>query len=218
MILLPQSVQAWVYQPHYGLKDQHSPAGSASTFWSFPSNLLSLPRKHETDEGNGAVPFFISQKMATEEKAIQVRALAEKLLETEPQYFLVRVNVRPINNISVYVDGDEGVTIEKCVKLNRALYKEIVENEVCKDGEFGLEVSSPGIDEPLLLQRQFIKNIGRVVEVEMKDGRELEGKLLAADEKGIEIDEEKGKGKKLEIIRHFLLFEDIKTTTVKIVF
>lgn len=177
-----------------------------------------MHRKHETDEGNGAVPFFISQKMAIEDKTIQVKALAEKLLEAEPQYFLVRVNVRPINNISVYVDGDEGVTIEKCVKLNRALYKEIVEKEICKDGEFGLEVSSPGIDEPLLLQRQFIKNIGRVVEVAMKDGREIEGKLLAADEKGIEIEEEKGKGKKLEIIKHFILFEDIKTTTVKIVF
>lgn len=188
------------------------------TFWSFPPKPLSLLWKHETDEGNGAVPFFISQKMATEEKTVQVKALAEKLLETEPQYFLVRVNVRPINNISVYVDGDEGVTIEKCVKLNRALYKEIVEKEICKDGEFGLEVSSPGIDEPLLLQRQFIKNIGRVVEVEMKDGRELEGKLLAADEKGIEVDEEKGKGKKLEVIKHVLLFDDIKTTTVKIVF
>ena len=174
--------------------------------------------KHETDEGNGAVPFFISQKMATEEKIVQVKALAEKLLESEPQYFLVRVNVRPINNISVYVDGDEGVTIEKCVKLNRALYKEIVEQEICKDGEFGLEVSSPGIDEPLLLQRQFTKNIGRVVELEMKDGRAFEGKLLAADEKGIEVDEEKGKGKKLEVIKHVLLFDDIKTTTVKIVF
>jgi ribosome maturation factor RimP len=177
-----------------------------------------LHRKHERDEGNGAVPFFISQKMATEEKTVQVKALVEKLLESEPQYFLVRVNVRPINNISVYVDGDEGVTIEKCVKLNRALYKEIVEQDICKDGEFGLEVSSPGIDEPLLLQRQFIKNIGRVVELEMKDGRELEGKLLAADEKGVEVDEEKGKGKKLEAIKHFLLFDDIKTTTVKIVF
>ncbi len=175
-------------------------------------------RKHETDEGNGAVPFFISQKMATEEKTVQVKALAEKLLEDEPQYFLVRVNVRPINNISVYVDGDEGVTIEKCVKLNRALYKEIVEQEICKDGEFGLEVSSPGIDEPLLLRRQFTKNIGRVVELEMKDGRAFEGKLLAADEKGIEVDEEKGKGKKLEVIKHVLLFDDIKTTTVKIVF
>ena len=193
-------------------------SSTPSTIWSFPPKPLSLHRKHETDEGNGAVPFFISQKMATEEKIVQVKALAEKLLESEPQYFLVRVNVRPINNISVYVDGDEGVTIEKCVKLNRALYKEIVEQEICKDGEFGLEVSSPGIDEPLLLQRQFTKNIGRVVELEMKDGRAFEGKLLAADEKGIEVDEEKGKGKKLEVIKHVLLFDDIKTTTVKIVF
>lgn len=156
--------------------------------------------------------------MATAEKADQVRQLAEQILQEEPGYFVVKVNVRPINNISVYVDGDAGVTIEKCVKLNRTLYKQIVEQEVCKDGEFALEVSSPGIDEPLVFYRQYLKNVGRSIHVQLKDGREMDGLLLAADEKGIEMEEEKGKGRKKELIRHFLLFGDIQTTTVNIVF
>jgi ribosome maturation factor RimP len=156
--------------------------------------------------------------MATAEKADQVRQLTEHILQDEPGYFVVKVNVRPINNISVYVDGDAGVTIEKCVKLNRTLYKEIVEQEVCKDGEFALEVSSPGIDEPLVFYRQYLKNVGRSIHVKLKDGREIDGLLLAADEKGIEMEEEKGKGRKKELIRHFLLFGDIQTTTVNIVF
>lgn len=156
--------------------------------------------------------------MAIAEKADQVRQLAEQILQEEPGYFVVKVNVRPINNISVYVDGDAGVTIEKCVRLNRMLYKLIVEQEVCKDGEFALEVSSPGIDEPLVFYRQYLKNVGRSVHVQLKDGREMDGLLLAADEKGIELEEEKGKGRKKELLKHFLLFDDIQTTTVNIVF
>jgi ribosome maturation factor RimP len=156
--------------------------------------------------------------MATEEKKHQVEQLVDQLLAAEPQYFLVRVHVRPINNISVYVDGDAGVTIEKCVQLNRALYKEIVEQGICKDGEFALEVSSPGVDEPLKLFRQYVKNIGRSLEVKTAEGKAIEGKLLQADEKGIEVEEVKGKGKKQEVIKHYLLFDDIQTAIVKIVF
>lgn len=171
-----------------------------------------------TDEGNGAVPFFIYRTMSVETKTIEIQRIIEELLEAEPQYFLVRVQVRPINNISVFVDGDAGVTIEKCVQLNRALYKKIVEQGVCNDGEFSLEVSSPGTDEPLRMTRQYAKNIGRMVEAELTDGRAIEGKLIGADDKAVTIDEEKGKGKKKETIRHFIQYADLKSTTVKVVF
>jgi ribosome maturation factor RimP len=156
--------------------------------------------------------------MATEEKKHQVEQLVEKLLAEEPQYFLVRVLVRPINNINVYVDGDAGITIEKCVKLNRALYKQIVEEGVCNDGEFALEVSSPGVDEPLQLYRQYVKNVGRSLEVINKDGKIVHGKMLQVDEKGIELEEVIGKGKKKEVLKHFLLFDDIQSATVTIEF
>jgi len=70
----------------------------------------------------------------------------------------------------------------------------------------------------LTLPRQYVKNIGRIVEVEISDGRKLEGKLLSADEASIQLEEEKGKGKKKEIIQHFLLIKDIKSTIVKLIF
>lgn len=183
----------------------------------FPLSSLYLHCQSK-GEGNGFVPFFVSKTMATEEKKHQVEQLVKQLLATEPPYFLVRVHVRPINNISVYIDGDAGVTIEKCVQLNRALYKEIVEQGVCKDGEFALEVSSPGVDEPLQLVRQYVKNIGRPLEIKTAEGKTIEGKLLQADEKGIELEEVRGKGKKQEVIKHYVLFENIQTAIVKIVF
>ena len=156
--------------------------------------------------------------MANLDKTEQVKELVESLLSVDNQYFIVKISIRPINNISVFIDGDSGVTIEKCVQINRALYKKIVETGVCKDGEFSLEVSSPGVDEPLILPRQFVKNIGRDVEVELMDGRKLEGKLLNADDQSIELEEEKGKGKKKEMIKHFLLMKEIKSTIVKLTF
>ena len=156
--------------------------------------------------------------MSNEAKTLIINTLVEKLLEPETAIFLVRVHIRPINNISVYIDGDEGVTIDKCVKLNRALYKLIVEEGVCNDGEFALEVSSPGVDEPLTMLRQYKKNLGRLVEVECTDGRKLEGKLLGVSENGIEVEEEKGKGNKKEIVKHELPFVELKSTVVKIVF
>jgi ribosome maturation factor RimP len=156
--------------------------------------------------------------MSNEEKTLKIKELVEGLLEADPSIFLVRVHIRPINNISVYVDGDEGVTIDKCVKLNRALYKQIVEQGICNDGEFALEVSSPGVDEPLLLTRQYRKNLGRVVEVTTNEGKELEGKLTVVGSEEIEIEEEKGKGKKKEVVKHVLPFTEIKSTVVKIIF
>jgi len=156
--------------------------------------------------------------MATEEKQISLVQLVGKLLEEEQAYFLVSVNIRPINNISVFIDGDEGVTIEKCVKINRMLYKQIVETELFVDGAFSLEVSSPGVDEPLKLKRQYFKNIGRLLEIDTIEGNHLEGKLLLADESAIELEEERGKGKKRETIKHFLQYDHIKKAVVKVIF
>jgi ribosome maturation factor RimP len=156
--------------------------------------------------------------MATLDKTGHITNILQSLLSADNQYFVVKVSIRPVNHISVFVDGDAGITIEKCVQINRALYKKIVEQGICNDGEFSLEVSSPGVDEPLLLPRQYVKNIGRSVEVEMLDGRNLEGKLLSADETSIQLEEEKGKGKKKEINQHFLLIKDIQSTIVKLIF
>ncbi|MFN5423579.1 MAG: ribosome maturation factor [bacterium] len=185
--------------------------------WLFQSEVLHL-YLNETDEGNGIVPFFISRTMAIEGKIQEIKKLVEGLLASEPAFFLVSVDIRPINNISVFVDGDAGITIDKCVKLNRALYKQIVETGLYEDGSFGLVVSSPGIEEPLSMNRQYTKNVGRLVEVELKEGKVIEGKLIAADADGIVVEEEKGKGKKKEVISHVLLFDAIKSTTVKVVF
>jgi ribosome maturation factor RimP len=113
------------------------------------------------------------------------------------------------------------------VQYNRRLYKNIEESSFFPGGDFSLEVSSPGLDEPLKLHRQYLKNVGRDVEVIRKDGIKTEGKLLSATEAEIVIEEEKarlndkvgqGKNKKKEIVTHTVPFDNIKATKIQIKF
>jgi len=79
------------------------------------------------------------------------------------------------------------------VQYNRKLYKDIEENGFFPNGDFSLEVSSPGLDEPLKLHRQYLKNVGRNVEVIRKDGIKTEGKLVGVSGTDIVIEEVRGR-------------------------
>jgi len=147
------------------------------------------------------------------------------LLAEHPGYFLVEVKIKPTNNVKVYLDGDAGISIEKCIMFNRALYKQFEETVLFPSDDFSLEVSSPGLDEPLKLFRQYKKNIGREVEVMLLDGSKIEGKLTAAAEEAIVVEETTGKAfkgrpasKKQEIIQHNISFADIKSTKIQVLF
>jgi ribosome maturation factor RimP len=151
----------------------------------------------------------------------QIQAVEEMmkgLISADPDVFLVEIKVKPTNNIKVYLDGDQGVSIERLVQFNRKLYKQIEEENRYPDGNFSLEVSSPGLDEPLKMHRQYLKNINRFVEVLENGGAKKEGKLIAVNGDGIVVEELRGKGKKQETISHTVLFTDIKTTKIQIKF
>lgn len=154
-----------------------------------------------------------------------LEAMIEKLLESDPGFFLVEIKILPGNDIRIFIDADQGVPIDKLVKYNRSLYKEIDESGLFPGSNFSLEVSSPGLEEPLKLHRQYLKNIGRFAEVIKTDGLKIEGKLLSASEKEILLEEDKGKdrsktkaGKKGEKVLHVIPVEMIKTTKILITF
>lgn len=147
-----------------------------------------------------------------------IEALIAKLLADTEDIFLVSVRIKPTNNIKVFLDADGGLNIDKCVKINRAMYRTIEEEAWYPDGNFSLEVSSPGIDEPLLLLRQYVKNIGRNVEVTLTDDSKQEGKLLAATEAAITIEYTEGKNKKAITVTKEIPFDQIKQTIVLIAF
>lgn len=145
-----------------------------------------------------------------------IEQLLNSLLQED--MFLVAIKIKPVNNIKIFIDADTGLGIEKCIKINRALYKKIEETAIFPDGNFSLEISSPGVGEPLHLLRQYQKNIDRHVEVITNDGTRAEGKLTAANAEGITIEQTEGKGKKTTVKINQVGFNDIRETRVQIKF
>jgi ribosome maturation factor RimP len=151
----------------------------------------------------------------------QIQAISDlvnSLIGDDPGYFLVEVSIKPVNNIKVYLDADTGVVIERCVAYNRKLCNLITESGLFPEGEFSLEVSSPGIDEPLKLHRQYVKNTGRQVEITRNEGDVLTGLLKAVSDTEITLLVESGKNKKKTTTEHIIPFSNIKTTRIQIVF
>jgi ribosome maturation factor RimP len=148
------------------------------------------------------------------------------LLQESGDVFLVEIKVNAGNNIIVFLDADNGVTIDTCIRVNRALYKQIEENALFPNGDFALEVSSPGIEEPLKLHRQYRKNIGRTVEVLLSDETKKQGKLIEVNNDEVTIEEKEGKSQKANSNKNrqatskktTILFNDIKHTKVLVTF
>jgi len=159
----------------------------------------------------------VSRDMVNETAKV-IENMVQAFLAGEPDYFLVEIRIKPTNNIKVFLDGDNGISIEKCVQCNRSLYKQLEGSGLFPADDFSLEVSSPGLDEPLKLLRQYKKNIGRQVEILLQDGGKREGRLTEVSEDGIIIEETKGKNKKKEVVNHAFLFDNIKTTKIQVVF
>ncbi len=167
-------------------------------------------------KGTKSFPSSFLMSMITDTPIDIIKKLLEPLLVDD--IFLVDIKVKPINNFKIYLDADAGLGIEKCIKINRALYKQMEEMALYPEGDFSLEVSSPGVDEPLKLHRQYLKNIGRAVEVCFLDGTKKEGQLKEANEIEISIEYTEGKGKKMVTHQQAIPFTEIKQTKVLIKF
>lgn len=156
--------------------------------------------------------------MHTEALEKSIIQIVNQLLNDDSAYFLVDVSIQPVNNIKIFIDGDQGVSINKCTQWNRVLYKKLEENNWFSNGDFSLEISSPGIDNPLKLHRQYLKNIEKLVEVIEKTGQKTEGLLTKVNNINITLQIKEGKGKKAIQKEIIIPFDNIETTTVQIIF
>lgn len=149
----------------------------------------------------------------------QIENLIKQKIDEE-DLFQVEVTVSSSNKISVFIDGDKGVTIDQCMALSR-----FIEQNLNRDEEdYELDVSSAGLDLPLKVQRQYIKNIGRSVAIVLKNGQKLTGRLVNANDVGINLEVEKnvvleGKKRKQKITEIMPLnYSDIKSTKIVVSF
>ncbi|MFS4455904.1 ribosome assembly cofactor RimP [Maribacter sp. 2304DJ31-5] len=148
-----------------------------------------------------------------------VKKLLDEGLEQDESLFLIDFTVSPDNGIKVIIDGDNGVTVEDCIRISRA-----IEHNLDRDAvDFSLEVASAGATAPMVMPRQYKKNIGRKLEVETLESK-YEGKLTEANAEHIVLEwkarEPKpiGKGKVTVQKRKTLNFSEITKAKVVLKF
>lgn len=125
---------------------------------------------------------------------------------------------RKPGKILVTLDGDAGVSIEDCAELSRKL-SDVLDADEQVDENYILEVSTPGLDQPLKLYRQYKKNIGRVVKVKLtEEAKPAEGTLSGVTETGITLSHKSGKGKKSEEQELIIPFSSIDKAFVTVSF
>ena len=146
------------------------------------------------------------------------RLIEEKIAGSD--MFIVEVDVRPGNLVDVTMDADSGITIEACTEIHRHILKNIDRELI----DYGLDVSSPDLTKPLRVKRQYIKNIGRSLNVKTLDNAKTEGLLTNVSDHGVAIltknkEEVEGKKGKKWVERSIEIpFEQIKEAKVVISF
>ncbi|MGB5668536.1 MAG: ribosome assembly cofactor RimP [Maribacter sp.] len=145
----------------------------------------------------------------------KVKALLNEALKEDKSLFLIDFTMGADNNINVVLDGDQGVTVQDCMKVSRAIEHNLDREEE----DFSLTVTSAGAASPMVNPRQYKKNIGRKVAVKTNE-EVVEGNLVDANDMGIVLEwkarEPKpiGKGKTTVQKKKEITFSDIKEAKV----
>lgn len=149
-----------------------------------------------------------------------VKKLLEEGLNEREDLFLVDFDVLGDNAIKIVIDGDNGVLVEDCMFISRAIEHNLDREEQ----DFSLEVLSAGATSPLINKRQYKKNIGRTLSVKTTSDEDIEGKLTEVNEEKILLEwktrEPKpvGKGKVTVKKQAELSYDSIKKAQVVIKF
>ncbi|WP_350284932.1 ribosome assembly cofactor RimP [uncultured Croceitalea sp.] len=149
----------------------------------------------------------------------KVTGLLQEALEQRKDLFLIDFSVGADNRIKVVLDGDKGVNLKDCMDVSRAIEHNLDREEE----DFSLEVTSAGATAPLVLPRQYQKNVGRKLEVKTLTDT-IEGNLTASSEESITLEwkarEPKpvGKGKHTVQKKQEIAISDIKEAKVVLKF
>lgn len=152
------------------------------------------------------------------DKSALTQVINEALADTD--MFLVQVTVSHDNIIDVQLDSMSNINIDDCVMVNNAVL-DAFDRDV---EDYELTVGSYGISSPLLVPRQYEKNLGEEVEVLTADGRKLKGVLNACDEESFTIavaTKVKPEGKKrpeIVMVDNTMKYSEIKYTKIIIKF
>ncbi len=147
-----------------------------------------------------------------------IAGLAQAALSNDSQFLVdVVVSSRPPQKVTIVVDGDAGLTIDDCAAVSRVLLKSLEEQKLVGD-QFTLEVTTPGVDHPLRMRRQYVKNVGRNVRIQRKDKSVEVGRLMAVSNDTVTLEQEEKEGKTRIARMAEVPFSDIERTIVQVSF
>lgn len=150
----------------------------------------------------------------------KVKELLNTALEEKPEFFLINFEIKPGNIIEVIIDGDNGVLVEDCIAVSRAIEHNLDREEQ----DFSLQIMSAGITEGLVHQRQYKKNTGRTLAIKTNENESFEGELIEVGDESFTLKwkarEPKpvGKGKITVEKTKDIMFADVKKANVVIKF
>lgn len=163
-------------------------------------------------------PLFLIQCLRNMQVENRVKELVEEKIADRPDLFILSIRMLKSGVLEILLDGDSGIPIADCVAVSRHVGFHLEEENVIENA-YRLEVSSPGVDSPLVLVRQYEKNIGRDIRIKLEDGTKREGKLVAITSEAVTIEEKvKEKGKKAELKEAIFPLNQIQETKVLISF
>ena len=142
--------------------------------------------------GNGLFLYLMNHSDDIAQTVDQkVHHIVEGVL-TNSTLYVVEIIVRGVKGsrvVDVFVDSDEGLDVNTLAKVNREIGF-LLETEEVIEGRYTLNVSSPGVDRPLRLPRQYKKNVGRTLKVKYmtEDKRQsIKGELVNTAEEFVEL-------------------------------
>lgn len=148
----------------------------------------------------------------------RLRGLVEPLVSAE-QLDLEEIEVSRAYRrrvLRIIVDSEEGVELDTCADLSRAISEKLDETDAMGEEEYVLEVSSPGADRPLTEHRHYVRNTGRLARLTLNEGGELVARILAVDEEGLDLEVPGVKGRKPTSRR--ISFDEIAKARVELEF
>jgi len=180
----------------------------------FRKELVYLQREYRMREQVVPSFYYMSQTLGLHQLEPLIRGIFDEGRCGE--YYMVDLEVSPSNKIVVYIDGDEGVSLDACTQISRVL-ESVLDEEPTMGGIYELEVSSPGVNRPLKFPRQYLKHVGRTLRIELTDGTKIEGQLINTGHESISLEVRSVDKKAIPEMRE-IPYEQIKEAFVTVTF
>lgn len=118
--------------------------------------------------------------------------------------------------LSVVVDSDSGADLDQIADVSRALSAKLDDTDAMGEGEYTLEVGTPGAERPLKEHRHYVRAVGRLVKFQLSPGGELVARILQVDDEGLDLEVPGVKGRRPTSRR--IAFSEVDRARVQVEF